>query len=103
MEARARRGDKAEKALVPRRAVRTHPRLPQAEWAEAEDDALLDLRLSELELKIEGSELEERIAELGKELEAKGLQFRPHFCDTEEHRERASCSARSVVCDVARS
>jgi hypothetical protein len=76
--ARARRGDKTpEKELVPRRAVR--PRLPQAEWGEAEDDALLDLRLSELELKIEGSDLEERIAELGKELEAKGLQFRPHF------------------------
>jgi Putative zinc-binding metallo-peptidase len=79
VEARARRADKAEKGLVPRRAVRTRPRLPQAEWAEAEDEALLDLRLSELELKIEGSDLEERIAELGKELEAKGLQFRPHF------------------------
>ena len=79
MEARARRGDKAEKGLVQRRAVRTRPRLPQAEWAEAEDELLLDMRLSELELKIEGSDLEERIAELGKELEAKGLQFRPHF------------------------
>jgi hypothetical protein len=79
VEARARRADKAEKGLVPRRAVRTRPRLPQAEWADAEDEALLDLRLSELELKIEGSDLEERIAELGKELEAQGLQFRPHF------------------------
>ena len=62
---------------MPRRAAR--PRLPQAEWADAEDEPLLDLRLSELDLKIEGSDLEERIAELGAELEAKGLQFRPHF------------------------
>ena len=41
--------------LVPRRATR--PRLLQADWGDAEDEALLDLRLSELELKIEGGDL----------------------------------------------
>ena len=44
-----------------------------------EDEQLLDLRLSDLDVRIEGSDLEERIAELGAELEAKGLRFRPHF------------------------
>ena len=77
MDARRRKDKGTEKALVPRQATR--PRLPQADWGDAEDEALLDLRLSELELKIEGGDLEERIAELGAELQAKGLQFRPHF------------------------
>ncbi len=64
---------------MPRLAAEARPALPQSEWLEAEDEALLELRLNELELRLEGSGLEERIAELGKELEAQGLQFRPHF------------------------
>jgi hypothetical protein len=50
-------------------------RVPAAEWAAWEDDPLLDLRLCDLDLRIEGSGLEERIAEL----EGKGIRFRPHF------------------------
>jgi hypothetical protein len=48
-------------------------------WASWEDEQLLDLRLCDLDLRIERSDLEERIAELGAELEAKGIRFRPHF------------------------
>jgi len=54
-------------------------RVPQGEWAGWEDEPLLDLRLSDLELKIEGSGLEERIAELEAELAQKGIRFRPHY------------------------
>ena len=76
VDARPRRRDKApEQVLVPRRAAR--PRLPQSAWGEAEDEPLLDLRLSELDLKIEGSDLQERIAELGAELEAQGPPVPP--------------------------
>jgi hypothetical protein len=49
------------------------------DWASLDDEALLDLRVCELGLTIEGSVLEDRIAELNHELEARGLQFRPHF------------------------
>jgi hypothetical protein len=53
--------------------------LPAAEWADWDDERLLDLRLCDLDLKIEGTDLEDRIAELGRELESQGLDFRPYF------------------------
>jgi hypothetical protein len=60
--------------------VQARPRrVPQSEWATWDDEPLLDLRLCDLDLRIEGSGLEERIAELEAELEAKGIRFRPHF------------------------
>lgn len=42
------------------------------------DEALLELRLRELPVKIKGSVLEERLIRLDDELEAKGLRFRPY-------------------------
>jgi hypothetical protein len=68
-----------EPALVPRAATVPRRRVPASEWASWEDEPLLDLRLCDLDVRIEGSGLEERIAELGSELEAKGIRFRPHF------------------------
>lgn len=56
--------------------------MPQAakdpEWASWSDEQLLDLRLCELRLKIEGSPLEPQIEELNRELAAHNLLFRPH-------------------------
>ena len=50
------------------------------EWASWPDDKLLELRISDLNLPIEGSVLEPRIAQLRAELTARGLtQFDPHF------------------------
>ncbi len=65
---------------------RRHRRVlhPPSEWEGWTDAQLLDLKISQLDLKIEGSELETRIAELQKELEARGLLFRPHFWLSEE-------------------
>src|SRR5436309_1500761 len=48
-------------------------------WSDLPDEALLDVRFSELGLTIEGSWLEARIATLHEELAARGLTFRPHY------------------------
>jgi hypothetical protein len=49
------------------------------DWSDLPDEALLDVRLCELGLSIEGSWLEERLAELQRELDARGLAFKPHY------------------------
>ena len=51
----------------------------EPEWVELPDEELLDLRLRDLDLKIEGTELEQRIDRLVGELDARGMIFRPHF------------------------
>jgi hypothetical protein len=51
----------------------------QVEWADWPDDKLLDLRLCDLDLTIEGSQIAEQIRQLNEELAVCGLRFRPHF------------------------
>lgn len=58
--------------------------IPPTEWADWDDNRLLDLRLCDLELKIEATDLEDRIGELNRELDARGLEFRPHFWLSDE-------------------
>jgi len=53
------------------------------DWAELDEEALLNLRLAELPLKVEGP-LAERVAQLGRELEARGLRFPIHFYLSDE-------------------
>lgn len=53
-------------------------------WAKLNDDELLDVRLCDLGLKIEGTALEDRIAQLYAEMEARGLTLRPHCWLSEE-------------------
>ncbi len=65
-------------------AVSRRPKLPPSVWADWDDERLLDLRLCDLDLRIEGSGLEDGIAELSQELEACGLAFRPHFWLSDE-------------------
>jgi len=48
-------------------------------WATLGDEALLEVRMCDLGLAIQGTELEPRIAQLNSELEARGLSFRPHY------------------------
>jgi hypothetical protein len=59
-------------------------RLPASEWEHWDDEQLLDLRLCDLDLRVEGSVLEERVAQLYAELEASGLAFRPHHWLSDE-------------------
>ena len=48
-------------------------------WTTLGDEALLEVRMCDLGLAIQGTELEPRIAQLNSELEARGLAFRPHY------------------------
>ena len=58
----------------------THaPAATSVDWTSLSDEALLDMRISDLPLTIEGSWLEAPIALLYDELAARGLTFRPHF------------------------
>jgi hypothetical protein len=47
-------------------------------WDRMTDDELLDLRLSELPVRIEGTVLEDRVRRIRFELDESGLRFRPH-------------------------
>jgi hypothetical protein len=58
--------------------------LPPSEWEDWDDEKLLDLRLCDLDLRIEGTELETRIDELGSDLQQSGLRFRPHYWLSDE-------------------
>src|SRR2546426_10209184 len=64
--------------MVEAAAADREPRKP-ADWAGLSDDKLLDVRMCDLGLTIEGTDLEQRIAQLSAELDARGLVFRPHY------------------------
>jgi len=63
------------------RSVRSHSR---RSWVHLSDEKLLDVRLCDLHVKIEGSDLEDRIDQLYRELEARGIFFRPHYWLSDE-------------------
>jgi len=50
-----------------------------ADWATLSDEKLLEVRMCDLALTIEGTELEPRIAQLNAELESRGLTFKPRY------------------------
>ena len=62
----------------------SRPRRKTPLWAKWSDDKLLDLRMSELDLSIEGSVLQKRIGDLEAELAGRGMVFRPHFWLSDE-------------------
>ncbi|HEX9627628.1 MAG TPA: putative zinc-binding metallopeptidase [Acidiferrobacterales bacterium] len=53
-------------------------------WAKWPRERLLDARICDLGLKIDGSELKPRIRRLYQELKARGFVFRPHFWLSDE-------------------
>ena len=53
-------------------------------WYELPDAALLDLRLADLPLSLQGTMMEGRVAQLCAELRARGLDFPVHFYLAEE-------------------
>ena len=65
-------------------AVPPQTKLSPSVWADWDDEKLLDLRLCDLDLRIEGSGLEDRIAELSQELAVRGFVCRPHFWLSDE-------------------
>jgi Putative zinc-binding metallo-peptidase len=64
------------KRRIPRQPTRR--RLPP-DWPAWPDEQLLDVRLCDLDLGIEGTPLEQRIHQLHRELEERRVRFRPYF------------------------
>jgi len=58
--------------------------LKPSDWAALPDEQLLEIRLCDLGVTIDGTEVEHRIAQVNKELEARGLPFRPHYWLSDE-------------------
>ncbi|HEY2907142.1 MAG TPA: putative zinc-binding metallopeptidase [Vicinamibacterales bacterium] len=54
------------------------------EWASFTDDQLLAMRMCDLGVAIDGTELEQRIAVVNAELDARGVHFRPHYWLSDE-------------------
>jgi hypothetical protein len=54
------------------------------EWASLPDEKLLEIRMCDLGVTIEGTELEERISIVNAELDARGVHFRPHYWLSDE-------------------
>lgn len=54
------------------------------DWADLPESEILDLKFGDLDLRLEGTVLEERIARLYTELARRDLVFRPHFWLGEE-------------------
>ncbi|OFW39973.1 MAG: hypothetical protein A3J29_19835 [Acidobacteria bacterium RIFCSPLOWO2_12_FULL_67_14b] len=55
-----------------------------ANWADLPDEELLNLRLADLPIHLEGTVVESRIGQLRSELEARGLKFPLHFYLSDE-------------------
>ena len=55
-----------------------------SDWAALPDEQLLDVRMCDLGVTIEGTDLEQRIAQIDAELDARGLLFRPHYWLSDE-------------------
>ena len=53
-------------------------------WAELSDSELLQVRMCDLKLRVEGTPLERRIEKLYQELEAREISFRPHCWFSDE-------------------
>jgi hypothetical protein len=55
-----------------------YSRKPRYAWESLSDDQLLSLRFCDLKLAIQGTELQDAILRLYRELELRGIRFRPH-------------------------
>jgi hypothetical protein len=58
--------------------------MPDPDWASWTDDALLEMRICDLGVTIEGTDLEQRIAHINAELDGRALTFRPHYWLSDE-------------------
>ena len=58
--------------------------LKPSDWTTLSDDKLLEIRMCDLELRIEGTGLDARIATVNGEIAARGLMFRPHYWLSDE-------------------
>jgi putative zinc-binding metallo-peptidase len=59
-------------------------RIAAPDWTSFTDDQLLAMRMCDLGVAIEGTDLEQRIAAITSELDARGVVFRPHYWLSDE-------------------
>ena len=69
--------------MVETAAANPEPLTP-SDWTTLSDEKLLEVRMSDLALTIEGTDLEPRIAEINAEMDARGLSFRPFYYLSDE-------------------
>jgi Putative zinc-binding metallo-peptidase len=69
--------------MVDAAAADSEPLKP-VDWTTLSDEKLLEVRMCDLALTIEGTELEARIVQLNAELAARGLTFKPHYYLSDE-------------------
>ncbi len=70
--------------LTKSRQATSRKRRGEPEWVCSSDEELLNLRLCDLGVKLEGTMVEHRIDRIRVDLERKNLCFRPHFWISEE-------------------
>lgn len=58
--------------------------IDEPKWTALSDEELLQQRISDLHVRIKGSGVERFIRQLYRELESKGIKFRPHFWLSDE-------------------
>src|SRR5437867_8372789 len=58
--------------------------LKPADWTTLPDEQLLEVRLCDLGVTLEGTELEQRTAQVDAGLQARGLTFRPYYWLSDE-------------------
>ena len=75
MAAKRKRKKVKRRRSAPRKRVR---------WTRLATERLLDLRMCDLDVRIEGSPVEELIEQVLGELELRGIRYRPHFWVSEE-------------------
>jgi len=73
---------KSKRNHYSRNGARRKSREP--DWASLADHDLLEVRMCDLGVRIEGTPLERRIGRIHEELRARGIRFRPHFWLSEE-------------------
>jgi len=67
-----------------RQRKRRRPAAREPGWVSLDDEALLDKRFCDLRLSLAASPLAPRLERLNRDLERRGLSFRPHFWLAEE-------------------
>lgn len=65
-------------------AIVRRPRKPKPVWVRWPDDKLLDVRMCDLGVTIDGTPLERRITQVQQELTDRGINFKPHFWLSDE-------------------
>lgn len=74
----------ADKGLPPGQPTPAAGQALDPDWATWPDERLLEVRLCDLPLAIEGSPVEAQLHRLAEELQAQGLVFRPHYWLSDE-------------------